>query len=74
VRVDLDELVEHWTLLDDERELTAGEARAEETRLSLILKFYARAGRFPHGRSELDDQAIAFVARQVGVPASDLGF
>jgi len=40
----------------------------------LILKFYARAGRFPRGRSELDDQAIAFVARQVGVPASDLGF
>jgi len=39
----------------------------------LILKFYARAGRFPRGRSELDDQAIAFVARQVGVPASDLG-
>ena len=24
VRVDLDELVEHWTLLEDERELVAG--------------------------------------------------
>ena len=38
------------------------------------MKFYARAGRFPRGRAELDDNAVAFVARQVGVPASDLGF
>jgi AraC-like DNA-binding protein len=34
----------------------------------------ARAGRSPRGRAELDDDAVAFVARQVGVPASDLGF
>ncbi len=41
---------------------------------ALLLKFYTRAGRFPRGRAELDDDAVAFVARQVGVPASDLGF
>jgi len=40
---------------------------------ALLLKFYTRAGRFPRGRAELDDDAVAFVARQVGVPASDLG-
>jgi len=38
-----------------------------------LLMFYARAGQFPRGRAELDDEAVAFVARQVGVPASDLG-
>jgi len=40
---------------------------------ALLLKFYADAGRFPRGRSELADDAAEFVARQVGVPASDLG-
>jgi len=74
VRVDLDELVEHWTLLDDERELIAGKRGPTRLGFAVLLKFYARAGRFPRGRAELDDEAVAFVARQVGVPASDLGF
>ena len=47
---------------------------ADRSGFALLLKFYARAGRFPRGRAELDDEAVAFVARQVGVPASDLGF
>jgi TnpA family transposase/integrase len=74
VPVDLDELVEHWTLLDDERDLVAGKRGPTRLGFALLLKFYARAGRFPRGRAELDDDAVAFVARQVGVPASDLGF
>jgi Domain of unknown function (DUF4158) len=74
VRVDLDELVTHWTLLDDERELVAGKRGPTRLGFALLLKFYAHAGRFPRGRPELDDEAVAFVARQVGVPASDLGF
>ena len=74
MRVDPDELVEHWTLLDDERELIAGKRGPTRLGFAVLLKFYARAGRFPRGRAELDDEAVAFVARQVGVPASDLGF
>jgi len=72
--MDLDELVDHWTLLKDERELVAGKRGPTRLGFALLLKFYARAGRFPRGRAELDDDAVAFVARQVGVPASDLGF
>jgi len=72
--MDLDELVEHWTLLEDERQLVAGKRGATRLGFALALKFYARAGRFPRGRAELDDDAVAFVARQVGVLASDLGF
>jgi hypothetical protein len=74
VRVDLDELVEHWTLLDDERELVAGKRGPTRLGFALILKFYSRHGRFPAGRSELPGEAVAFVAKQVKVPASDLGF
>jgi hypothetical protein len=70
----LDELVEHWTLLDDERELSGGKRGPTRLGFALLLKFFTRHGRFPAGRSELPDEAIEFVARQVRVPASDMGF
>jgi len=50
VLMDLDELVGHWTLLDDERELIAGKRGPTRLGFALLLKFYARAGRFPRGR------------------------
>jgi hypothetical protein len=34
---------------------------------------FCAGGRFPDGRSELHDDAIAYVATQVKIPASDLG-
>lgn len=74
VRMDLDDLVEHWTLFDDERELAAGLRGPTRLGFALLLKFCAGADRFPRGRSELAGDAVEFVARQPGVPASDLGF
>lgn len=65
--LDLDELVEHWTLLDDEQELIAGKRGPTRLGFALLLKFYTRLGRFPRGRGELPDDAVEFVARQVGV-------
>jgi hypothetical protein len=47
--LDLDELVEHWTLLDDERELIAGKRGPTRLGFALLLKFYSRHGRFPRG-------------------------
>jgi hypothetical protein len=52
--------------------LVAGKRGPTRLWVALLLKFYARAGRFPRGQPELDDEAMAFVARQVGVPTSDL--
>ena len=72
--MDLDELVQHPTLLDDERELAAGKRGPTRLGFALLLKFYTGTGRFPRGRSELADDTVEFVARQPGVPASDLGF
>jgi Domain of unknown function (DUF4158) len=74
VPLSLDELVEHWTLLDDERDLVAGKQGPTRLGFALVLKFYTCRGRFPSGRSELPDEAVAFVAKQMKVPASDLGF
>ncbi|MER6951029.1 DUF4158 domain-containing protein [Nonomuraea sp. NPDC000554] len=36
------------------------------------LKFFPQHSRFPEGRSELPDEAVAFVAAQVKVPATEL--
>ena len=72
--MELDELVEHWTLLVDEQELIAGKRGSTRLGFALLLKFYVRLGRFPRGRSELPDEAVAFVAKQVGVPPGELGF
>lgn len=45
----LDELVEHWTVLDDERDLIAGKRGPTRLGVALLLKFFAQYGRFPSG-------------------------
>jgi Domain of unknown function (DUF4158) len=68
-----DDLIEHWTLVGDELELLTGRTGPSKLGLALWLKFYIAEGRFPSGRSELPDEAVAWVASQVKVPASDIG-
>ena len=72
-RIDEDELIEHWTLIGGELAEVAGKRGPTRLAFALLLKFYDRRGRFPRGRGELPDEAVAYVARQVKVPASDLG-
>ncbi len=73
--VDVDELIEFWTLLDEDRALLARRRGATALGFAVLLKHYSRHGRFPRGRSDVaDDEAIAFIAGQLGVDASDLGF
>lgn len=64
--IDLDELVEHWTVLEDERALV-GTKRATRLGFALLLKFYTRHGRFPASGEELPAEIAQFVARQVQV-------
>jgi len=71
---DIDELIEFWTLLDEDRELLVGKRGASALGFALLLKHYSHVGRFPRGRSDLSHAVIEFVARQVGVDASDVGF
>ncbi|MEO3891881.1 DUF4158 domain-containing protein [Nonomuraea sp. B5E05] len=63
----IDELVEHWTILDEERELISGKRGATRLAFGILLKFHTQHGRFPRGRSELADEAIEHVAKQVKV-------
>ena len=70
----LDELVDCWTLLDEERVQVGDKRGAARLGFALLLKFYTGHGRFPRGRAELPDEAIDFVGRQVQVAAAELGF
>jgi hypothetical protein len=72
--MEVDELVEHWTVLEDEQQLVAGKRGATRLGFALLLKFYTQSGRFPRGRAELPQEAVDFVARQMKVAAGDLGF
>ncbi len=71
--LELDELVEHFTLGSGELELLRGRAGATRLGFGLMLKFLSWRGRFPRGPSELPHNAVAHVARQVGVPPAALG-
>ncbi|WP_204985265.1 DUF4158 domain-containing protein [Micromonospora globbae] len=69
------DLVEHWTLLPGETNLLVGKHDGPtKLAFALLLKFYGRFGRFPRARTELRDEVVEFVAAQVNVPPSDLGF
>ena len=48
--LELGDLVEHWTLVGAERDLVAAKNYDSQLGFGLLLKFYGRFGRFPHGR------------------------
>jgi hypothetical protein len=71
--LDLDELVEHWTLLDDKRELIAGKREPTRLGFALLLKFYTRVGPVsPRTRRALG-RGGRLRSRQVGVKPAELG-
>jgi hypothetical protein len=71
--LDLDELLKHFTLADDELELLRNKSGATRLGFGLLLKYLASKGRFPRGRGELPENAVEHVARQVGVLPEELG-
>ncbi|MGH3096214.1 MAG: Tn3 family transposase [Streptosporangiales bacterium] len=73
-KIDEDELIERWTLVDQELVQVAGKHGATRLGFACLLKYFTAHGRFPRGRGELPDEAVDYLARQVGVAAADLGF
>ena len=73
-RLELDEFVEHFTLLPDEVARLRNKSGPTRLGFALLLKFFTHRGRFPAGRWELADEVVEFVAKQVGVAGAELGF
>ncbi|MGF1470117.1 MAG: Tn3 family transposase [Rubrobacteraceae bacterium] len=64
-----DNLEEDWTLGPDEHALLSGKRGATRLGFAIVLRFFARYGRFPVSK-EIDEGMVEYVASQVGVPAS----
>jgi len=63
-----DELAEHWTLTESDKELIANKAGATRLGFALLLKFFHYDGRFPHYKGDVPTAAVVYVAQQLGLP------
>jgi TnpA family transposase len=66
-RWEIDELIESWTLADDDRVLVGNKAGATRLGFAVLLKFFELEARFPVMPDEVPIEVVDFVARQVGV-------
>jgi TnpA family transposase len=66
-----EELEEAWNLGPDEHALLSGKRGATRLGFAVLVRFFAREGRFPEPSEEIDAVAVAHVARQVGIPAAE---
>lgn len=62
-----EDLVNSWTLVDDDWELVANKAGPTRLGFALLLKFFELEANFPVSAEELPPDAVAYVARQVRV-------
>ena len=67
----LGELIEHWTLRDDEAGLVAVKHGDTQLAFALLLRYYGRYGRFPRNRGELHPDAVEFMARAASGPPNE---
>ena len=62
-----EELVEHWTLMPPEVELSANKTDATRLGFAVLLKFFQREMRFPQSAAEVPPVVVDYLAKQVKV-------
>ncbi len=62
-----EELIENWTLNAWDLAQLGNKIGATRLGFAVLLKFFQFQGRFPSFKNEVADQAISFMAVQVGV-------
>ena len=65
------ELIEHWTVENEEKNLIFNKRGANRLGFALLLKFFQIKGRFPEKKKEIPKIVQIFVAEQLGMDASD---
>lgn len=63
-------LQDSWTLGPDEHTLLSGKRGATRLGFAVMLRFFAREGRFL-ATEEIDEDAIEYVAAQINVPVAE---
>lgn len=66
----LDELIDVWTLLPNELELTSSSKDSNRLGLAVMLKAFQHEGKFPYNTGEVPQVVVEYVAQQVDVPAA----
>ncbi|MBA2712695.1 MAG: Tn3 family transposase [Rubrobacteraceae bacterium] len=67
-----EKLEEVWMLGPDGHALLSGKRGATRLGFAVLVRFFARRGRFP-APEEIDEDAVEYVASQVDVPAAEYG-
>ena len=61
------ELIEHWTLEDEEQQLIGKKRGVNRLGFALLLKFFQLKGRFPEKQYEIPRAVRSFVSEQLGL-------
>lgn len=67
-----EDLIEVWTLLEEDQERLRNKSGANRLGFALLLKFFEVEARFPENAEEIPAPAVAYVAQQVKVLAGEL--
>lgn len=63
-----EDLIEVWTLLEDDTRRLRNKSGANRLGFALLLKFFEVEARFPESAEDVPAAAVAYVAQQVNVP------
>ncbi|SRR5712692_3229554 len=64
---DIEELIEHFTLVQEDLETLANKSGPTRLGFALLLKCFQYEGRFPHGKHEIPKDVVNYVAHQQGI-------
>jgi TnpA family transposase len=67
---DTEELIENWTLLPQELELTKKKVGGNQISFALLLKHFQLFAYFPEDKSSISQVVISYIASQVNLPES----
>ncbi|MCX4538860.1 DUF4158 domain-containing protein (plasmid) [Streptomyces sp. NBC_00841] len=68
-----EDLIEVWTLLEEDQQRLRNKSGANRLGFALLLKFFEVEARFPEDEAEVPAAAVSYVAQQVKVPAEEWG-
>lgn len=66
-----EDLIEVWTLLEDDSKRLRNKSGANRLGFAMLLKFFEVEARFPETAGEIPPVAVAYVAQQVKVSAQE---
>ena len=67
---DIEELIEHFTLVEDDLQILASKTGATRLGCTLLLKYFQYEGRFPSARNDIPKAIVDYVARQLKLDAA----